>query len=137
MMWILIELGNRLQRIKIFQPKRCLGYYELEKHKPWFDEGCSKLWLQYPSEINGDNLNNTRCEASRKFGNEMQEYLKDKINELATNSKNKNIGEFRRGYQPRSNLVMDETGYLLANSHNNLSRLNKYFSQLLNEEECI
>jgi hypothetical protein len=20
-----------------------LGYYKLEQHKPWFDEGCSKL----------------------------------------------------------------------------------------------
>jgi hypothetical protein len=23
--------------------KESLGYYELKKHKPWFDEGCSKL----------------------------------------------------------------------------------------------
>jgi hypothetical protein len=23
-----------------------LGYYELRKHKPWFDEGCSKLLHQ-------------------------------------------------------------------------------------------
>jgi hypothetical protein len=23
--------------------KECLGYFELKKHKPWFDEGCSKL----------------------------------------------------------------------------------------------
>jgi hypothetical protein len=22
--------------------KESLGYYELKKHKPWFDEGCSK-----------------------------------------------------------------------------------------------
>jgi hypothetical protein len=42
--------------------------YELKKHKPWFDEEGSQLldqrkqaklqWLQDPSEINGDNLNN-------------------------------------------------------------------------------
>jgi hypothetical protein len=37
------------------------------------------------NEINGDNLNNVRYEASRQFRN------KNKINELATNSKNKNI----------------------------------------------
>jgi hypothetical protein len=47
--------------------------------------------LQDPSEINGDNLNEVRREASRHFRNEKREYLKDKINELATNSKNKNI----------------------------------------------
>jgi hypothetical protein len=40
--------------------------------------------LQDPSEINGDNLNNVRCEGRNK----MSEYLKDKIKELATNSKN-------------------------------------------------
>jgi hypothetical protein len=46
---------------------------------------------QDPSEINGDNLNNVRREASRHFRNKKREYLKDKINELATDSKNKNI----------------------------------------------
>jgi hypothetical protein len=67
-------------------------------------------WLQYPSEINGDNLNNVRRETSRHFRNKKGEYLKDKINELATNSKNKNIRdlyrgihEFKRGCHPRNN----------------------------------
>jgi hypothetical protein len=48
-------------------------------------------WLQDPSEINWDNLNIVSCEASRYFRNKKREYLMDKINELATNSKNKNI----------------------------------------------
>jgi hypothetical protein len=54
-----------------------------------------------------------------------REYLKDRINELATNSKNKNIrylyrgiNEFKRGYQLRNNLIKDENSDLLANSHN-------------------
>jgi hypothetical protein len=44
------------------------------------------------------------------------------MNELATNSMNKNIGKLYRGknelkdYQPRSNLVKDENGDLLADS---------------------
>jgi hypothetical protein len=42
-------------------------------------------WLHDPSEINGDNLNNVRREASRYFRNKKREYLKDKINELAMN----------------------------------------------------
>jgi hypothetical protein len=80
--------------------KESLGYLESKKHKPRFDEGCSKLyqrkqaklqWLQDPSEINGGNLNNGRCEDSRYFRNKKRDYLKDKIKELATNSKNKNI----------------------------------------------
>jgi hypothetical protein len=49
-----------------------------------------------PSKINGDNLNNVRREASRYFRNTKREYLKDKINELATNSKNK-IRDLHRG----------------------------------------
>jgi hypothetical protein len=32
-------------------------------------------WLQDPSEINGDNLNNVRREASRHFRNKKREYL--------------------------------------------------------------
>jgi hypothetical protein len=68
--------------------KESLGYLELKKHKPGFDEGCSELLeqrkqaklqlLQNPSEINGDNLNNVRHEASRHFRNKKREYLKDK-----------------------------------------------------------
>jgi hypothetical protein len=30
------------ENIKI-SVKESFGYYELKKHKPWFDEGCSKL----------------------------------------------------------------------------------------------
>jgi hypothetical protein len=73
----------------------------LKKLNPRFDKELSKLLdhrkqaklqlLQEPSEIIGDNLSNVRCEASRHFRNKEREYLKDKINELAMNSKNKNI----------------------------------------------
>jgi hypothetical protein len=69
-------------------------------------EETSKLqWLQDPSEINWDNLNNVRRETSRHFRNKKRQYLKGKINELAMNSKNENIrdlyrgiNEFKRGY---------------------------------------
>jgi hypothetical protein len=27
--------------------KECLSYYDLKKHKPWVDEGCSKLLDQW------------------------------------------------------------------------------------------
>jgi hypothetical protein len=63
--------GTIRENIKI-SAKSSLGYYELKEHKPWFEEGCSTLldqrsqaklqWLQNPSEINGDNLNNVRRE---------------------------------------------------------------------------
>jgi hypothetical protein len=66
------------ENIKI-SAKESLCYFEFKKYKPWFDEGCSKLvdqrkqaklqWLQDPSEINGDNLNNVQHEAGRYFRN--------------------------------------------------------------------
>ncbi|PNF20312.1 hypothetical protein B7P43_G13698, partial [Cryptotermes secundus] len=129
--------------------KESLGYYELRKHKPGLDESCSELsdqrkqiklqWLLDPSKINGDNLNNIKCETSRCFMTKKREYLKDKIDELETNSKNRNIRDLYRGindfkmsYQPSSNLVKDENGDLLADSHNILNRWKNYFSQLFN-----
>jgi hypothetical protein len=79
------------------------------------------------------------CEVSRYFRSKKREYLKEKINELASNSKDKNIrdlyreiNEFKWGYQPRNNLVKDENGVLLADSHDILNRWKNYFSQLLN-----
>jgi hypothetical protein len=55
--------------------------------------------------VNEDNLSNVRQETSRHFRNKKREYLKDKINELESNSKNKNIrdlhrdiNEFKKGY---------------------------------------
>jgi hypothetical protein len=46
--------------------------------------------IQDAGEINGYNLNIEKRETSRYFKNKKREYLKDKINELATNSKKKN-----------------------------------------------
>jgi hypothetical protein len=72
--------------------KGSLGYYELKRHKPWFDEGCSELlgqrkqaklqWLQDTSDINGDELNNVRRESSRHCRNKKREYLKENLMSL-------------------------------------------------------
>jgi hypothetical protein len=93
------------ENIKI-SAKESLDHYEL-KCKPWFDEGCSKLFvhkkytkfqlLQHPSKINFDNLNNIRHEASRHFKNKKKENPKHEINELALNIKHKNIRGLYRG----------------------------------------
>jgi hypothetical protein len=92
-------------------------------------------WIQDPSEINGDNLNNIGRDTSKHLRNKKKKYLKDKIDEFATNSKNENIrdlyrgiNDFKRGYQPRSNSVKD----MLAYTHNIFNRWKDYFSQLLN-----
>jgi hypothetical protein len=91
---------NIRENIKI-SAKDSQGYCESKLRKLWFDEECSKLvdrreqaklqWLQDPSEANEDNLSDVRREASRHFRHKKMEYLKDKINELESNSKNKNI----------------------------------------------
>jgi hypothetical protein len=99
----------------------------------------SMQWLQEPGEIKVDNLNHIRRETSRHFKNKKVENLKDKIDELARNCKNKNfrdlcrgINFFKRSYQPRNNIVMDENGDLLADSHSISNRWKNYFCRLLN-----
>jgi hypothetical protein len=69
---------------------------------------------------------------SRQFRTNKKVYLKDKINELEINSANKNsrhlhraISE-RKNYHPRTNLVKDKRGDVLADFHK------IYFCQLLN-----
>jgi hypothetical protein len=129
-----MEINGKTIRENInISAKESIDYNEMRKYKPCFDEGCSKLldqgkqaklqWLQERSEINCDNLNNVRPEASTNFTNKIRQYTKNKINELAKISKNKNIrdlykeiNEFKRGYQPGNNLVNDDNGDLFADS---------------------
>jgi hypothetical protein len=125
--------------------KESIGLCESKSYKPWFNEECLKLvdqrlqWLQDPSVVNADNLHNVRREVSRHFRNKKREYLKDKINEIELNSKNKNIRdlykgitELKKGYQPKTNLVKDERGDLIADPQKILTRWKNYFCQLLN-----
>jgi hypothetical protein len=99
-------------------------------------EAAKLQWLQNPSQRNGDNLQNLRCETSRAFRNKKREYLKDKINELETNNKNKNIrdlcrgiNESKKGYQPRINIIKDTNGNLLADPQNVLNMWKNFFNQ--------
>ena len=122
--------------------------HELKQHKPWFDEEClgflnqrkrAKMqWVQDPSQSNVDNLNTERREVSR-YCRKKKAYLRAKVEELETNSKIKNIrdlyrgiNDFKKGFQPRYNIVKDEKGDLVADSHSIVARWRKYFSQLFN-----
>ena len=42
------------------------------------------------------------------------------------------INDFKKGYQPRCNIVKDEKGDLVADSHSIVARWRNYFSQLFN-----
>jgi hypothetical protein len=64
--------------------------------------------------------------------------LEGKINTLETNSKNENIRYsywsmyvFKMSHQPTTNLVKDDKGNLVADSHSILNRWKNYFSQFL------
>jgi 5-methylcytosine-specific restriction endonuclease McrBC GTP-binding regulatory subunit McrB len=84
-----------------FSAKDGLGYYELKKHKLWFDKECSESldqrkqaklqWIHDSSEINGDNLYNARHESSRHFKNKKRKYLNDKINDIAKNIRKRTL----------------------------------------------
>jgi hypothetical protein len=61
--------------------KDSLGYYDLKKHKQWFNKGSSLLnqmkeaelqWLQDLNKINEDTLSSVRSEASRYFRNKIE-----------------------------------------------------------------
>ncbi|KAJ4434033.1 hypothetical protein ANN_16352 [Periplaneta americana] len=75
-----------------------------------------------------------RQEANCTLRNKKRDYLKEKLNEVETNSKNKNIRdlykgikEFKNGYQARVNVIKDVNGDLLADAH---SILNRYKGRL-------
>jgi hypothetical protein len=65
--------------------------------------------------------------------------MKPKTEELETNSKIKNmrvlypgINDFKKGYQPRTDILKYEQGELVVDSHSILARWRNYFSQVLN-----
>jgi hypothetical protein len=80
-----------------------------------------------------DNLNIVRCEAIRHFGNKEKADLRAKFEEIVTNSKIKNIrdlfrgiNEFKKGYQPKTNVVKNEKGDLVEDSHSILAGWKKW-----------
>ena len=95
--------------------------------------------LEYTNHSHADNANTVRHEASRHFRNKNKEYLKAKIDELEINGKINNIrdlyrgiSDFKKGYQPRTNIVKDEKGNLVTDSRSSVARWRNHFSQLLN-----
>jgi flagellar basal body rod protein FlgC len=98
----------------------------LKQHKPWFDKKrffldqrkqAKMQWVYNPNHSKADNLDYVRHKASRHFRNKKKEYMKAKIDELETNSKITNIrdlyrgiNDFKKGYQPRTNIVKNEMG---------------------------
>jgi len=71
--------------------------------------------------------------------NQKKEYLKAKIDEPETNSKIKNIrdlhrgiSDFKKSYQPGTNIVKNEKNDMVTESHSILARWRNHFSQLMN-----
>ena len=58
--------------------------------------------------------------------NKKKKYLKAKIDEL------EGISDFKKGYQPRTNIIKDEKGDLFTDSHSILARWKNHFSHILN-----
>ena len=72
-------------------------------------------FLQDPTQLNTDNYHTERRETSRTLGNKKRDYLKGKMSEIETNSKNKNsrhlykeIKDVKKGYQARANVNKKE-----------------------------
>jgi hypothetical protein len=110
----------------------CLGILDQRKQ-------AKMQWIEDPSQRNVENMNNVRRDTSRHFRNKNKTYLKAKIEELETNSKINNIrdlyrgiNDIKKGYQPRTRIVMDEKGNLVADSHSIMARWRNCLSQILN-----
>ena len=95
--------------------------------------------MQDPTQLNRYNYHTERRETSRTLRNKKRDYLKGKLSEIDTNSKNKNIRDlykgmkdFKKGYQARVTLIKNENEELLADSNSILNRWKDNFSQLLN-----
>jgi len=96
-------------------------------------------WIHDSRQSNVDNLSNVSRDANRHFRNKRKAYMKAKIEDLDTYSKIKNIrdlyrgiNDFRKGQQPRTYIVKDGKGDLVADSHSILVRWRNYFSHILN-----
>ena len=98
---------NIIYNIKV-TVRESIGYYGVKKKTPWFDENCSNVvelrkqaklnFLQDPTQVNRDNYHSERRETSRALRNKKIDYLKGKLNEIDTNSKNKNIRDLYKGF---------------------------------------
>jgi hypothetical protein len=95
---------------------------------------CPHLFLgSITVRVFDDNLNVVRREAVRHFGNKKKVYLRAKFEEIETNSKVKiirdlyrSINDFKKGYQPITNVVKDEKIYLVEDSYSILARWRKW-----------
>jgi len=100
-------------------------------------------WLQDPNPNTVNNLNNARPEVNRHFRNNKKESLRAKSYELETKSmikKNtrdlhRGNNDFKRGYQPRTNIVKDEKGDMVTDCLSIEARWRNHFSYLLNLRE--
>ena len=88
------------------------------------------------------NIGNIRRETSRVLRNKKREYLKEKINGIEVNGKNKIIRDMcqgirvhKKGFHAGLNILRDENGDVVADRKSILNRWKKYSSQLLNVHE--
>ncbi|PSN48471.1 hypothetical protein C0J52_11717 [Blattella germanica] len=132
-----------------------VGLLNKRQSRKWFDDECADMinkrilakmnWIREPNEQNSEQLCSIRRETTKFLKNKKREYLKEKINDLEINAKNRNIRELyqgikieREGFQARTNIIKDENGDMLADAKSILNRWGNYFNQLLNvhgEEE--
>ena len=65
-------------------------------------------------------MNNVRRDVSRHFRIKKKAYLKAKFNNIR--DLYRGINDFKKGYQPRTFIVKDEKGDLVAVSHSSMTR---------------
>ncbi|PSN44834.1 hypothetical protein C0J52_16203 [Blattella germanica] len=98
-----------------------VGLLKKRQSRKWFEDECADMvnkrklakmnWMREPNEQNSEQLCSIRLETTIFLKNKKREYLKEKINDLEINAKNRNIREL---YQ--TNIIKNENGDRLADA---------------------
>ena len=132
-----------------------LGKERGERRVEWFDEECERKveernrargkLLQRNTRNNRETYKNKRREAYRCCRRKKREWERSKIEKIEEakgrgdfRQMYKEVGEVRRGFQPRCTICKDKSGNLLGEKSSILDRWAEYFETLLNgggEEE--
>ena len=129
-----------------------IGLRRRPRGKPWFDEECvaaierretaRRMVFQCPRDVVLEaEYDYIRRETRRLLKSKKKCHLQSLVKELEIDSRQHNSRNFfqrvkswRKGFQPRTNIISDENGQLMADSVRVVARWGQYFRGLLNED---
>lgn len=129
-----------------------LGRERRAKIKSWFDEECkAKVEERRCARIKAKQLRTRRSEAEfraksvevyrflrhkkrEKYNNEIEE-MESNMSINNTRDFYKTVKQYKKGFQPHANKILDRSGELLSDKGSRLARWKEYFQELLEPTE--